>query len=130
MVGGAVDSQRLTILGIGGVGVLILLWCARNAAGAGLASVPKYESEAQFDGLDVDVAGRVNAGTMLDVSHDIHGFVPGYCCPGQSIGLTQHRYPTVSGGNLTAVMNHGMSRLCEGSPDNDWRVQPPSEVTI
>lgn len=124
------DSQRLTILGIGGVGVVILLWCARNAAGAGLASVPKFESEAQFDGLDVDLGQRVNAGTPLDLSHDIHFFVPGYCCPGQTLGLTQHRYPTVSGGNMTAVINHGMSRLCEGSPDNDWRVQPPSEVTI
>lgn len=123
------DSQRLTILGIGGIGVLILLWCAQRAGG-GLASVPQFQTEAQFDGLDTDVGQRVNAGTPLDLSSEIHFFVPGYCCPGQSVAPSKHRYPVVSGGNITAVINHGMSRLCEGSPDNDWRVQPPSEVTI
>lgn len=124
------DSNRLALAGIGGAGLIILLYIARQASGSGLVNVPQFQTEAQFDGLAADVGGRVNAGTPLDLSTEIHFFAPGYCCPGQSVAPTRQRYPVVSGGNLTAVMNHGMSRLCEGSPDNDWRVQPPSEVTI
>lgn len=130
MGGGAVDSNRLALCGIGVVGIGILLYIAQESAGSGLKDVPKFETEAQFDGLSADAGGRINAGTPLDLSTGIHFFVPGYCCPGQELVQTRHRYPLVSGGNMTAVMNHGMSRLCEGSPDNDWRVQPPSEVSI
>lgn len=130
MGGGDVDKDRLAILGIGVVGLGILLYIAKESSGSGLADVPKYQTEEQFDGLSSDSGGRVNAGTPLDLSTGIHFFVPGYCCPGQILAPTRQRYPVVSGGNLTAVMNHGMSRLSEGSPDNDWRVMPPSEVTI
>lgn len=124
------DNNRLALAGIGTVGLIIMLYIARQSTGSGLVNVPQFETEAQFDGLSADVGQRVNAGTPLDLSADIHFFVPGYCCPGQQVAPTRQRYPVVSGGNLTAVMNHGMSRLTQGSPDNDWRVQPPTEVTI
>jgi hypothetical protein len=120
----------MALLGIGGAGVLILLYIAKQSTGSGLADVPKFESEEQFDGISADAGGRVNAGTPLDLNAGIHFFVPGYCCPGQQVAPTRQRYPLVSGGNMTAVMNHGMDRLSQGSPDNDWRVQPPSEVML
>lgn len=130
MGGGAVDKDRLAILGIGVIGAGILLYMAQQSAGGGLRNVPEFETEAQFDGINQDVGMRVNPGTPLDLSPGIHFFVPGYCVPGQELQPTRQRYPVVSGGNLTAVINHGMSQLIEGSPDNDWRVQPPSEVTL
>lgn len=130
MAGADVDKRQACFVAAGGIGALIVLFFAQRNAAAPLAGVPKFETEAQFDGLNTDVGMRTNAGTPLDLSTGIHFFVPGYCCPGQEVTTTRHRYPLVSGGNITAVMNHGMSQLSQGSPDNDWRVMPPSEYSL
>jgi len=125
-----VDKKDACFIAAGGIGALLVLFFAQRNASAPLAGVPQFETEEQFSGLNTDVGMRVNAGTPLDLSTGVHFFVPGYCCPGQEVTATRQRYPLVSGGNVTAVMNHGMSQLSQGSPDNSWRVQPPSEYNL
>lgn len=125
-----VDSQKLSLVLIGGAGAAILLYLAQQSAGKSIAGVPQVQVEAQFQGLNTDLGARVNAGTPLDLSAETHFFVGGYCCPGQELKPTQHRYPLVSGGNITAVINKGFTAMSQGSPDNSWRVMPPSEYSI
>jgi hypothetical protein len=125
-----VDNNKglLIVVGLGAVGVLAYL--AQQSTGERLSGVPQYQTEAQFDGLNTDLGDRVNPDTPLDMSLSTHFFVGGDCCPGQSLVKPRHRYPHVTGGNITAVINHGMDAMRLGSPDNSWRVQPPSEYTI
>lgn len=40
-----------------------------------------------------------------------------------------HRYPTVSGGNITALIHHGLSPLRQSKGmDQRWITRPPGEV--
>lgn len=122
------NKATLVVIGIGVVGIMVYL--AQSSAGVSMLGVPQFETEAQFSGLNTDVGGRVNAGTPLEISAETHFFVGGYCCPGQKLVPPKHRYPLVSGGNITAVINHGLDAMRLGSADNLWRVQPPSEYSI
>jgi hypothetical protein len=124
-----VDNKPV-LYGLAGVGIIALLYMAQKADGGKLDGVPQFQTEAQFTGLNTDLGMRVNAGTPLDLSAETHFFVSGYCCPGQSITTTRHRYPVVSGGNVTAVINRGHEAMIKGSPDNAWRVTPPSEANL
>jgi hypothetical protein len=132
MGGGAelVDNKKLPLLILGAGAVLVMLYLANDSASDNLTGVPKVETEAQFGGLAADVGLRENAGTMLDTQADTHFYVPGYNCPGQSTILTRHRYPVVCGGNISTIMHRGFDAFRQGSPDNEWRVQPPSEYSI
>lgn len=122
------DKATLAFIGVGAVAVMVYL--AQSSAGQSILGVPQFETEAQFTGLNTDVGARVNVSTPLDVSAETHFFVGGYCCPGQKLVPPRHRYPLVSGGNVTAVINHGLDAMRLGSADNLWRVQPPSEYSI
>jgi hypothetical protein len=124
------DKNRLSLLILGSGVILIVLWLAQQSSGDSLTGVPCVESEEQFGGLSADIGSRDNTGTMLDMSPDIHFFVPGYNCPGQSQVLTRHRYPVVAGGNISTLIHRGFDAFKLGSPDNDWRTQPPSEYTL
>lgn len=128
--GGQVDrnTAALGIIAVGAIGIMVYL--AQSSAGASLAGVPQFETEAQFSGLNTDVGARVNVSSPLDISAATHFYVGGYNCPGQTLVPPRHRYPLTCGGNVTSVINHGMSQLSQGSPDNSWRVQPPSEYAI
>ena len=128
--GQVADSKGLGVCLVGVVAVGILLYQARNATSVPAGGVPQFQTEEQFNGLSLDVGGRVNVGTPLDMSIGEHFFVGGDCCPGQELRKPRHRYPMITGGNITAVINHGMTAMSLGSPDNDWRVRPPSEYTI
>ena len=124
------DNKKLPLLILGAGAVLVMLYLANDSASDNLTGVPKVETEAQFGGLAADVGLRDNAGTMLDTQTDTHFYVPGYNCPGQSTILTRHRYPLVCGGNISTIIHRGFDAFRQGSPDNEWRVQPPSEYNI
>lgn len=82
---------------------------------------PRYEGEAATAGLSgiLTVFEHLNTGD--------HYFHPGYCAQGQGVTLTAHRYPTVSGGNITALIHNGISAMSRPAPqDNDWLESPPS----
>jgi hypothetical protein len=85
---------------------------------------PRYEGEAATAGLSgvFQVFEHLNTGD--------HYFHPGYCTDGQSVRFTPHRYPAISGGNITALIHQGFDAMKYTAPqDSDWMQQPPgSEV--
>lgn len=122
------NKHALMVLGAGAI--LIVLYLAQQSTGESLGGVPQVQDESQFKGLADDSGGRMNVGTPLDLSADLHFFTEGYVCPGQNVTLTRHRYPVISGGNVSTLIHRGFDAFRLGSPDNDWRTRPPSEYTI
>lgn len=122
------NKQALAVLGAGVI--LVVLYLAQQSTGDSLAGVPKVQSEEQFSGVSSDLGNRDNTGTPLDMSPDLHFFTPGYACPGQNLVVSRHRYPVVSGGNISTLIHRGFDAFKLGSPDNGWRVQPPSEYNL
>jgi hypothetical protein len=131
MVGedGQVDN-KLIFAGLGGGLILIMVYLAMQSTGDSLVGVPEVQTEAQFSAWGDGLYPGLNPGTPLDMTPEIHFYDEGWNCPGQSLRKPRHRYPIVSGGNLTTVIHRGMSSLAEGSPDNPWRVTPPSEESL
>lgn len=128
--GSGMNQNKIALCVLGAGAVLIVLYLAQQSSGDSLTGVPKVESEEQFGGLAADIGSRENTGTMLDMSTDIHGYSPGYNCPDQETVITRHRYPLVSGGNISTLIHRGFDAFLLGSPDNHWRTQPPSEYTL
>lgn len=58
-----------------------------------------------------------------------HYFHPAHSVPGQTQIFTQHKYPTVSGGNISTLIHQGLDAMCKPAPqDDDWRIAPPAEI--
>lgn len=48
--------------------------------------------------------------------------------PNQQYTDSRHRYPTVSGTNISTLIHHGYSpMMCPNPRDGQWMVNPPSE---
>ena len=66
-------------------------------------------------------------------SHTLDGH-PGHVCEVKDhhggYTYTPHRYPRMTGGEITAVIHRGFSpmRIPANTPDANWIVSPPSEV--
>lgn len=44
---------------------------------------------------------------------------------------SRHRYPTATGGDISALIHHGFSGVRRPSPTgNEWRVHPPSREVL
>ena len=67
------------------------------------------------------------------LSHTLDGY-PGHVCELKDhhagYVYTKHRYPRVTGGEITAVIHRGFApmRVPANTPDAQWIVAPPSEV--
>jgi hypothetical protein len=58
-----------------------------------------------------------------------HYFHPAFCAPGQTQIFIPHKYPAVSGGNISTLIHQGMDALRRDAPqDDDWLKRPPGEV--
>jgi hypothetical protein len=107
-------NETLLGLGIIGAAVAIVLGYAAHVS----VQVETYP--------DVEIAanGGVNAPLSKGTTE--------YLRPANSIGdvvYTPHRYPNVSGSNITALIHHGLDPLCKRAPsDSKWIEQPPAEV--
>lgn len=121
------DNKHLALGGIGAGIVVIVLYLAMQSTGDSLVGVPSVQTEAQFNAYGTDLMGT---GTPLDMSPSIHFYDEGWNCPNQQMVPSRHRYPVVSGGNISTVIHRGMASLINGSPDNAWRTTPPSEETL
>jgi hypothetical protein len=117
---------------IGGAIIVALYYAMKNDGDDGQHYVPQYQSEAQFAVLNSGIGGSANIGdnTPLDTRVEVHFWSPGFNDETNFQPVpTQHRYPAVSGGNITAVMHHGWSSLTE--PDcNLWFRNPPEAAVL
>lgn len=118
------------MIAAGGAFVIVLGMIAHQQSGEVI--VPEVQTEAQFSGLGLDLGGQLNLGTNLSLDRLLHFYHPGYdpWPGGQKLVTLPHRYPHVSGGNISTVIHRGMSAMCKGSPDNAWRIFPPSEEDL
>jgi hypothetical protein len=95
--------------------------------------VPQYESEVQFAGMNISSGFTLGGeGGPLDMRPEIHMFDwDAYGNKTVQPVFTQHRYPTVCGGNISTVMNHGIVKACcDKAPDSGWFLQPPEAAVL
>lgn len=113
------NEKQLGMLLVGAAVVGVLAYIAHNESNAETA--PRYDSPLAAVGVSASVIDRLDTGD--------HYFHPNYCVPGQTQIYTPHRYPVVSGGNISTLIHHGMDRLAVDAPqDNEWIKRPPAEV--
>lgn len=118
-----VNEKDLALLAVGVAFSVVLFYMARGESDTGQ---PRYEGDS-----DTGIATGFNViDTYIDrLDTGDHYFAPAYCVPGQTQIFTAHRYPAVSGGNISALIHQGMSALRRPAPqDDDWRTRPPAEV--
>jgi hypothetical protein len=113
------DHKDIALIAVGLGALVVIGYAARIKTDTGQ---PRYESS-----LGADLTTGFNVVDRLDTGD--HYFHPSYCVPGQTQIWTQHKYPTVSGGNVSTLIHQGMSALRRSAPqDDDWRTGPPAEV--
>jgi hypothetical protein len=117
-----VDSKDLGLLAVGLAFAGFVVIVARTRT-TGVVQ-PRYQVE-EAGMAALSVANM--AADSLDTGD--HYFHPNYCVAGQTQIWTAHRYPAVSGGNVSTLIHRGMDALSQPAPqDDDWRVRPPAEV--
>lgn len=107
-------DKRLMCLGAAFIAIGVLCYAIYDTSGDNYAPVetPLVSMAAQVDELIVDGL-----------------FHPMLAVPGQQQIMLPHRYPNVSGGNISSLIHHGMSQLCKPAPqDTAWIERPPGEV--
>lgn len=66
--------------------------------------------------------------TLMGMQEEEH-FKAYLATENQQLGYTPHRYPNVTGGNISTLIHYGFSQLRLPSPmDDSWRTRPPAEV--
>lgn len=114
------DRKEWTILAVGAAFVALAVYVGYNRTQN--KGQPRYES-----GTGVNVATGLSVVDQLDTGN--HYFHPAYCVPGQTQIFTPHRYPSVSGGNISTLIHQGMDALRRQAPqDADWFERPPGDV--
>lgn len=120
------NQKEALVLGALGLGIVALLYVAVQQTDI---PVPQTQDEYQTMGIAVPAGLKLGAGTPLDMRHEVHFWNPGDY--GEDIGVitTPHRYPSVPGGNVTAIMHQGWACITRNSPVNEWFYNPP-EVAV
>lgn len=115
------SEKDLALLAVGVAFSALLAYIAYDRSDTGQA---RFESS----------TGITTGFNVIDTAIDAldtgdHYFHPAHSVPGQTQIFTPHRYPTVSGGNISTLIHQGMSALNRPAPqDDDWRIRPPAEV--
>jgi hypothetical protein len=110
-------SLGVAVVGLSFIGLLVLMARQRTDN----TGQPRYQDDASLASLSPMAIDALDTGA--------HYFHPNFCVPGQTQIWTQHRYPAVSGGNVSTLIHHGMSALRRPAPqDSDWIERPPAEV--
>lgn len=111
------SSKDVLLLFLGIVGSATFAYMANNRVDTQGKGQPRYEGQ---------------AGGSLIIDHldtGDHYFHPNMCYPGQDQIFTPHRYPKVSGGNITTLIHQGFDAMRRQAPqDADWIEQPPADV--
>lgn len=126
------DDAKVLLCVAAGAGIAVLLYMAQQQTNDSLP-VPQTQKENQVMGLGVQAGMRVNAGTVLDTRHEIHGWHPGFDPDpsAQPVVDSKVRYPAVPGGNISTVAHNGWSGMALSSPSGDnWFNNPPEAAII
>ena len=76
---------------------------------------------------EVEIAPGPGFSAALDACTSEEFFRPHNTVVGQGMTWTPHRYPTVTGGNISTLIHRGFSQLRQKAPQDDkWITRPPS----
>lgn len=112
---------------------------ASNTGPSGMPSVSEGKGpraslnlSMQSMSAEVNMLGIDAQGGLTPESRLIHYFDPGAPMPlnppNQQFTDCRHRYPTITGTNISTLIHHGYTPLMIPSKrDYDWMVDPPSE---
>jgi hypothetical protein len=115
------DGKAIGVIAVGAAAIMVLVYNARSQTNNGQSRYETASGGEAPSGLNVYAIDALDTG--------LHYFHPAYCVPGQTQIFTQHKYPIVSGGNVSTLIHHGMDALRRPAPqDDDWRTRPPAEV--
>lgn len=91
-------------------------------------NVSMVSMSAEVNMLGIDVKGGLTPETQLLHFFDPDGQGSHRNPPNQQFTDTKHRYPTLTGTNISTLIHHGYDpMLCPSKRDYDWIVNPPSE---
>jgi hypothetical protein len=116
------DNKEYAIILVGVAFIVLACYVARDRTDN--TGQPRYQTESPvMASMSVAMLGIDG----LDTGD--HYFHPAHCVPGQTQIYTAHKYPAVTGGNISTLIHHGMDRLSKPAPqDDDWLKRPPAEV--
>jgi hypothetical protein len=116
------NDKDLSFIAIGAIVVFVLSYCAYQNSDDNGKTQPRYDGE-------LATAGQFGAMVIDSLDTGDHYFHPNMLYPGQQQVFTAHRYPVISGGNITALIHQGMDAMRRQAPqDADWIERPPGEV--
>lgn len=132
------SEREQKMIGIGGIAILALVWIAfRRTGGPGTTSNGEAPSREKLNPAMQSMSG---SGHLLGITPDggftreskfLHFFDPdgGTLQPDCDYAHhVRHRYPTISGTNISTLIHHGYSPLMVPSKrDYDWFVNPPAD---
>lgn len=99
-------------------GVAVLVYFAHLATEDNGKNQPRYEGRLGTAGLFNVIVDSMDTGD--------HYFHPNMCHLGQTQIFLPHRYPQISGGNITALIHKGFEPMRRKAPqDADWIEHPP-----
>lgn len=112
------DDRDKALIAVGVVLLGVLLYAAYTNTDR--TGQPRYEAP----------TGLTAAFGVIDsLDTGDHYFHPAHCVDGQGVVFTAHRYPYVSGGNISTLIHQGLDALRQPAPqDADWIERPPGEV--
>lgn len=101
-------------LGAAILAIAVLAWAIYDTSGDNYKSIetPLVSMNAQLDSMSV-----------LSLFH------PDLAVPGQQQVYARHRYPSVSGGNISTVIHQGWAAMSKQPQDPAWFNCPPGEAT-
>lgn len=115
------DQKDITLIAVGLAVVALVCLIAHLQTDDAGKSQPRYEGELALASL---------SGALVIDALDTgdHYFHPNHAVAGQQQVFTAHRYPRVSGGNITALIHNGFDQMRKPAPqDTDWFLKPPAE---
>jgi hypothetical protein len=117
------NERDLGIIAVGATVIVLILFMTRLQMDDGEKGQPRYEGELGTSGISGVYIESLDTGD--------HYFHPNHCVPGQDQIFTPHRYPSISGGNITALIHRGFDPMRRLAPqDSDWMIKPPSNEIL
>jgi hypothetical protein len=130
-VGSSGESAEIHIRGalfiVAVIALMVAVWAYINGGG--------QKTQNRFEVLDPLFESYQGLNALVNIPGDLVGDQstghewrqPDWDC--KKNVLTPHRYPSVSGGNISTVIHEGWSSLMRPAPqDADWQDMPPSGV--
>jgi hypothetical protein len=116
------SNAQIGYIAVGAAGVLLIAYFAHLSVPEEGKTQPRYDYPGEI------VMAGLSAEAMEVIDTGDHYFHPNMCHANQGLIFLPHRYPTISGANITTLIHRGLTPLRRQAPqDADWIFAPPGE---